>query len=266
MLRPTHMGAHFQSLSVAGVMAWGLLFFASIYLVFGALNTLLTRRLLPAFGLGRVLDPRPVPPGQVRRELAQSGVSILIFGLGMVFPWGLLQLGWARLAVDPGGWRIALEILVLAAWNDVHFWINHRLLHTRWLRRFHGPHHRSVVSTPWSTYAFHPVEALMLGNVILLPMLLHDFSFAALLSVPLFSLFFNSVGHSNYDFFPRVSYNHWFAASRRHHLHHAASGGNFGFQFTFMDRLFRTRLPADAAAAPIAAWQRRQPGAQPDAG
>jgi len=44
-----------------------------------------------------------------------------------------------------------------------------------------------------------------------------------------------------------VSYSHWFAASRRHHLHHAAHGGNYGFQFTFMDRLFRTRIAADAA-------------------
>jgi sterol desaturase/sphingolipid hydroxylase (fatty acid hydroxylase superfamily) len=147
---------------------------------------------------------------------------------------------------------------MLAIWNDVHFWLNHRLLHTRWLRRFHGPHHRSVVTTPWATYSFHPIEAAMLGNVILLPMLLHDFSFWSLASVPLFSLFFNSVGHSNYDFFPRVSYSHWFAASRRHHLHHACHGGNYGFQFTFMDRLFGTRIAADAAEPQFQAFRSKQ--------
>ena len=85
----------------------------------------------------------------------------------------------------------------------MHFWVNHRLLHTRPLRRFHLPHHRSVVTTPFSTYSFHPIEALMLGNVIMLPMMLHDFSFWSLASVPLFSLFFNRIGHANYDFFPR---------------------------------------------------------------
>jgi len=228
-------------------MLAGLLFFGGIYLVFGAATWLLTRHVLPRLGIGRPLDTRPLAPGQLRREFAQSGLSILLFGTGMVFPWGLLQLGWARLYPDAGAGRIALEILLLVAWNDVHFWINHRLLHTRALRRFHLPHHRSVVTTPFSTYSFHPVEALMLGNVILLPMMLHDFSFWSLLSVPLFSLFFNCVGHANYDFFTRVPYSHWFAASRRHHLHHACYGGNYGFQFTFMDRLFRTRLPADAA-------------------
>jgi len=178
----------------------------------------------------------------------------------MVFPWGLLQLGWARLDPDAGWRQVVAEIVVLALWNDVHFWLNHRLLHTRWLRRFHGPHHRSFVTTPWATYSFHPLEAAMLGNVILLPMVLHDFSFWSLASVPVFSLFFNSVGHSNYDFFPRVSYSHWFAASRRHHLHHACHNGNYGFQFTFMDRLFGTRIAADAAEPLFRGFRDRQRG------
>ena len=252
------MAQTFQSLSVFQVMGWGLLFFGGIYLGFGAVTWWLTRRLLPAWGVGGMLDPRPLGPGQLARELRQSVVSVLIFGLGMVFPWGLLQLGWARLAVDAGGWRIAAEILALAVWNDVHFWVNHRLLHTRALRRFHRPHHRSMVCTPFSTYSFHPVEALMLGNVILLPMLVHDFSFWALAAVPVFSLFFNNVGHANYDFVPGVSYRHWFAASRRHHLHHACHSGNYGFQFTFMDRIFGTRLTADAAQPQIQAHLARR--------
>lgn len=246
------MAHTFESLSAWQVIVAGLLFFGGIYLLFGAMTWLLTRHVLPALGIGGVLDPRPLRPGQLRHELIQSGVSILIFGVGMIFPWGFLQLGWAHLDAQAGALQIAIEILVLVAWNDVHFWINHRLLHTRWLRQFHLPHHRSVVTTPFSTYSFHPIEAMMLGNVILLPMVLHEFSFWSLLAVPLFSLFFNCVGHANYDFFPRVSYAHWFAASRRHHLHHACYNGNYGFQFTFMDRLFRTRLAADAATAQLA--------------
>jgi hypothetical protein len=170
---------------------------------------------------------------------------------------GLAAAGLGAARPDAGWRQIALEILVLAVWNDVHFWVNHRLLHTRWLRRFHGPHHRSFVTTPWATYSFHPIEALMLGNVILLPMVVHDFSFWSLAAVPVFSLFFNCVGHSNYDFFTGVSYSHWFAASRRHHLHHAVHNGNYGFQFTFMDRLFRTRIAADAAEPHFQAFHKK---------
>jgi lathosterol oxidase len=237
----------FESLSAAQVMSWGIAFFGVLYLCFGTLTWWLTRWLLPKLGIGAVLDPRPMRAGQLRRELAQSAMSVLLFGVGSVVPWGLLKLGWARLDPSPSPLQIGLEVVALAIWNDVHFWVNHRLLHSRLLRRFHGAHHRSVVTTPFATYSFHPVEALMLGNVILLPMLFHDFSFWALASVPLFSLFFNNIGHANYDFFPKVSYDHWFAASRRHHLHHACHAGNYGFQWTFMDRLFGTRLAADAA-------------------
>ncbi len=252
------MGLLFESLTVWDVMLWGLAFFGGIYLVFGSTCWVLTRHVLPGLGIGRVLDSRPLVPGQLRREIGLSAVSILIFGTGMIFPWGLLQLGWAQLTHDAGAQRIILEIVLLLIWNDVHFWINHRLLHTSWLRRFHLPHHRSVVTTPFSTYSFHPVEAAMLGNVILLPMIVHDFSFWSLFSVPLFSLFFNCIGHANYDFFSKVSYQHWFAASRRHHLHHACYNGNYGFQFTFMDRLFGTRLGADAAEASIARHEAKQ--------
>lgn len=236
----------------------GWLFFGGIYLVFGATTWVLTRQLLTRFNIGRPLDPRPLAAGQLQREWRLSALSIFIFGAGMVFPWGFLQLGWANLAQAPTALQTILEIIALMIWNDVHFYINHRLLHTSLLRRFHLLHHRSVVADPWSTYSFHPVEALMLGNVILLPMLAHDFSAAALFSLPILSLVFNNLGHANYDFIPfglGVIRN----SSRRHHLHHACFNGNYGFMLPFMDYLMRTALPPDAAKAQIAKWEERNP-------
>ena len=244
-------GTWFTQLNAWQVMALGLVFFGGIY-VLGALAMLGLTRTLAAAGIGKPLDTRPLKPDQLQREWRQSFHSILVFGLGMIVPWGFVQLGWAHFAVNPSGWQIAIEIWVLLIWNDVHFWINHRLLHTRWFKRFHGDHHRSVVVTPWSTYSFHPVEAMMLGNVILLPMVLHDFAFWSLASVPVFSIFLNAVGHANYEFFPKVGPRHPLAASRRHHLHHARPAGNYGFAFAFMDRILRSEadpLPQRPAPA-----------------
>lgn len=243
--------------SAAEIMLAGLAFFFSIYVLFGSLNWFLTHKLLSALGIGVQLDPRPLGAGQLKREIELSALSILIFGLGMIFPWGLLQFGLAKLAEEPSLTQTLLEILILIVWNEIHFYINHRLLHTRWLRQFHLPHHRSVVTTPWSAYSFHPVEALMLGNVILLPMILHDFSVYALFSVPLFSLLFNSIGHSNFDFNPR-SPRVIFNGARRHHLHHACFHGNYGFMFPFMDWMFKTALPANAAAKQLSQWESKQ--------
>jgi Delta7-sterol 5-desaturase len=84
-------------------------------------------------------------------------------------------------------------------------------------------------------------------------MVLHDFSVYALFSVPLFSLLFNTIGHSNYDFNPRAP-RVIFNGARRHHLHHACFHGNYGFMFPFMDWLFRTDLPRNAAEKQLRQW------------
>ncbi len=234
------------------VMLIGVAFFSTLYFGFGALNWLLSSKLLPALNYGKVLDPRPLAVGQIRRELTQSSISILLFGTGMIFPWGLLQLGWARLAITPTIWQIIAEMVILVIWNEIHFYANHYALHTRWLKRFHQPHHRSIVTTPWASYSFHPLEAMMLGNVSLLPMLVHDFSIYALAAVPVFSIIFNNIGHSNYDFLPDAHHDRWWLnGARRHHLHHSCYHGNYGFMFPFMDRLFGTALTPDAAQAAI---------------
>lgn len=240
------LGNDFASSNAWSAMAYGLAFFAGIYAVLCGGNWLLTHHLLPALDIGRRIDAKPLRDGQIRDELLLSALSILIFCIGTILPWAFLRLGWAQLAQDPGPLRIAVEIAVLLVWNDIHFYANHRLLHTRWLRRFHAQHHRSLVTTPFSTYSFHPLEAVLLGNVILLPMLLHDFSFAALLSLPVMSLLLNNLGHSNYDFAPSAGHDHWLSASRRHHLHHTRYHGNYGFLFNFMDGWLGTRLPDEA--------------------
>jgi len=251
--------AAFVALTATQVVVYGVAFFGGIYALFGSVTWLLTRHILPALKLGLMLDPRPVSAAQLRREWLWSAVSVAIFGIGMLIPWGLLQIGWARFYPDASvginAPRILLEVAALMVWNDVHFWLNHRLLHTRALIRFHRLHHRSVVTTPFATYAFHPVEAAMLGSVMVPPMLVHDFSFWSLLALPILSLWINCTGHANYDFCPGiprvVPLTHWLTGSHQHHLHHACARGNYGFQFDFMDRLFGTRLPENAAQPQI---------------
>ena len=233
--------------------AWGCLFFATLYFGLGLINEFCIRWLMPTMHHGGQLDPRPLNSGQLRREIGLSIISILIFGIGSLIPWYLLKTGYAELALNCSWWQIMIEVIALIIWNEIHFYINHWLLHTRWLKRFHMPHHRSVVATPWSTYSFHPIEAMMLGNVMIPPMLLHDFNVWSLLMLPVFSIVFNNIGHSNYDFLPDAERDRWWLnAARRHHLHHACFHGNYGFMFPFMDRLFGTNLGPDAADTHIA--------------
>lgn len=240
------MGDGFVSSPAWQVVAAGTAYFALLYFAVGVGGTALVR-LAMRLGFGRVIDTRALPPGQVRREIGQACVSIAVFGVGLLLPWGLLRLGWARLHGDPSALRLVAEVLALFVWNEVHFYAMHRLLHTRWLRRFHAEHHRAHTPTPFSTYAFHPVEAALLGSVPLVPMLVHDFSFAAIACLPVMSILLNGLGHANYEFSRSAPARGPLGASRRHDLHHACYGGNYGFLLTAFDRAFRTTLPPDAA-------------------
>ena len=237
-------------------MAFGVAYFAAIYVAAGLLGHGITRA-LAARGIGRVLDPRALPRDQVRRERLQSVASILIFGLGLVVPWWMLEHGWASVDMTASVPRVIVELLVLLVWNDIHFYAIHRTLHHPLLLRWvHAAHHRSIVTTPWSTYAFHPVEALLLGSVLLPPMLVWTFALPSLVLLPVLSLTYNTIGHCNYRALPRRW--RWLSNAQDHHLHHACHRGNYGFLFTFMDRLMGTKLEANAADAVIAAGLARE--------
>ena len=95
------------------------------------------------------------------------------------------------------GYMVLVGLIILAIWNEVHFYFCHRLMHTKLFLKIHQTHHKSHVVTPFSTYSFHPIESLIFGSVMILPMLLIDFEAMALLIFPIYHLFFNTLGHSN---------------------------------------------------------------------
>ena len=149
--------------------------FALLYLGFAWLATFVTERLLPKLGIGRVIDARVRPAGQRRRETKLSIVAVCMFALWTPVVGGLDRAG--VIHIDTSfelGW-IVLELALLLVWNEAHFYLVHRVLHTKWLyKHVHAVHHRSTVPSPLSTYAMHPIEALLLGSIMLPPMFFFD--------------------------------------------------------------------------------------------
>jgi sterol desaturase/sphingolipid hydroxylase (fatty acid hydroxylase superfamily) len=95
-----------------------------------------------------------------------------------------------------------------------------------------------VRPTPWSTYSFHPLEATLLGSVMICLLLFWKVSIFAAILYPLVSLSMNVLGHSNFALFEG-------AASVRHSLHHQRVHGNYGFLAPWLDRgLGSTVTPA----------------------
>lgn len=217
--------------------------FVGIYFGLAAATLFLTRTFFPALRVGHRISDRAPRSGQLRAEIAGSIVSSLIFGV-----YGLLTVWLNRMGLVSVNWTVSfsaapVEVLLLVVWNDLHFYLCHRLLHTRWLyKRVHIVHHRSVPPTPLATYSFHWLESLLLGSVMLLVMPFHTFNVLTLVLFPLVSLLLNNLGHMNYDLVPRSSSWHPLASSRRHSLHHERVAGNYGFLFPVFDWAFGTRL------------------------
>lgn len=225
-----------QSPSPLPVMAASTAFFLTIYLSFAVSVWLIARR------IDRPIELRPLGARQIRTEILNSLRSILLFGLGMSFAWLAYQSGWVGLDGRAGVLQILLEMLLLVFWNDLYTYAIHRFLHVK-LKKTHVTHHKSVTATPFTAYSMSGLEALLLGAVLPTAMLLHDFSPAALIFLPLWSILINTLSHSNCDFFPHADEGSLLGFVRHHQTHHSRYHDNFGFFFSHLDTWLGTRRP-----------------------
>ena len=223
------------------VIASTLLWFCLIYLLIAGGAYALAISQLPekitAAG-GRVLRLRP---GQLREELLLSAASILIFAAqAAVLVW-LLRQGWLSIDWHRSTWHLLWELPVLYLWNEIHFFAIHRALHCKPLyRHVHIWHHRSVITTPFSAYSFHPVESFSLGSVMPLALVFHAFSPWALLGLTVMSLILNVSGHLPAEQIRDDSklFRHLLPHSRYHNRHHREFHTHYAFSLVWLDRWF----------------------------
>lgn len=176
--------------------------------------------------------------GQMRQELLLSTLSILVFAFQSSFLVWMLRKGWITIAWDRPLWQLAWELPVLYLWNEIHFFAVHRLLHWSPLyRSVHVWHHRSVLTTPFSAYSFHPVESFLLGAVMPLALLVCAFSPWALLGLTVMSLLLNVSGHLPHEQI-RAGWGYAVPHSRYHNRHHREFNAHFSFSLPLLDRWF----------------------------
>lgn len=217
-----------QSPSPLPIMTASMVFFLIIYFSFAGTVWVIARH------VNRPIELRPLGVLQIRTEILNSLRTILLFGLGMIFAWAAYRIGWIDIGSDAGVLQILLEILLLVLWNDLHFYFLHRFLHVK-LKKTHVTHHKSVTATPFAAYSMSSLEALLLGAVLPTAMLLHDFSVAALIFLPLWSILINTLSHSNCDFFPHAKEGSLLGFIKHHQTHHSRYHDNFGFFFSQLD-------------------------------
>jgi sterol desaturase/sphingolipid hydroxylase (fatty acid hydroxylase superfamily) len=194
------------------------------------------------------IQPRPPKPGQLKTELKYSFSTIVVFSCVGWIIWWLYCMGMTTiyLSIPEKGWfYFFASLIVMIVVHDAYFYWTHRLLHHRWFfRKVHRVHHLSVNPTPWSSYSFHPFEALIESLVVFLFTMIFPVHIFALGAFLLIVLLMNVVGHLGFELIPsryRAGlYGRIFNSSTHHNLHHQKTKTNFGYYFSFWDRKMKT--------------------------
>jgi Delta7-sterol 5-desaturase len=185
--------------------------------------------------LHKIVD-KEVSENQIRREMKHSFVSIVIFGFTTIPLILLIRNGYILLLPD-SFFNVVWGLLLLSLWNEVHFFVIHRIMHIPIImKHIHYVHHKSVIPTVYSVFSIHWVEAILLSTV---PITLAPFislSAYAIFLYPIVSILLNFSGHCNYRF-GNGNGADWVLLGTHHNAHHNKFTGNFGFALNFLDKL-----------------------------
>lgn len=191
----------------------------------------------------RILDAAPAV-GQIRREIIYSLSTVVIFAANGLMLWLLAATG--RIQIDDEVatrgwvWWAASLVLIIVAHDTWFYWTHRWLHHRRWFRSVHGRHHASLHPTPWATYAFHPVEALIQAAFLPLFLLVVPVHVGVIAVFLIHMILRNAIGHCSHELLPWRWTAHgglgWITPVSHHHFHHARNRGNYGLYFTWWDR------------------------------
>ncbi|MBE9111867.1 sterol desaturase family protein [Nodosilinea sp. LEGE 07298] len=185
-------------------------------------------------------------------DIKLSAIAAAVFALAAAFVLSAYHDGATRLYVNPqdyGLWYLGASYAAALVLQDTYFYFTHRLFHHpklfAWL---HQGHHRSRYPTPWTSFAFDPLEAVvqaifLVGIVFVLP--LH---IVTVLAVMITMTLWAVLNHLGPDRLPTVFPHHWLGrwviGPAHHSVHHLRYTLHYGLYFTFWDRLLGTQDPS----------------------
>ncbi len=215
------------------------------------------------------IQPRWPRAADYRREIAYSLLTFAVFvATGQLVLNGPLR-EFHQLYGDVAeyGWTwFVLSIPVVLVLHDTWFYWMHRLIHHRLLyRRAHLVHHKSINPTPWASFSFHPIEAVLEALGILFQVFLIPLHPGVLAIAMLLMTVYNVYGHLGWELYPRGFASHpigrFVNTSVAHNQHHAKARNNYGLYFLWWDHWMGTRDEGYEAAFDAATEPRLATGA-----
>jgi lathosterol oxidase len=189
-------------------------------------------------------------------DIRLSVISTTVFAVATAAVMTLHEHGLTRLYGQIQGhdwWYLIVSYLAVLILQDGYFYATHRLLHHPalfpWL---HQGHHRSRPPTPWTSFAFDPLEALLQALFLVIIVLVVPLHFITVMAVLTTMTVWAIVNHLGLDHLPQSFPHHWLGkwviGPAHHSCHHLRHRMHFGLYFTFWDRVFDSEDPRYALA------------------
>ncbi|MFT6746368.1 MAG: lathosterol oxidase [Glaciecola sp.] len=215
------------------------IYFFILYFLLGPLFKMACEQLEKRQLLYRITE-RKLRENQTRFEILHSLKSIVVFGFSIVPIIYLFRNNYVEV-LPSSCLNICLGVLLLTSWNEIHFYISHKVLHLPYfMNKIHYIHHYSTVPTVYSVYSFHWIEALILSTVPLTIILFIPIPMLSMFIYPLISILLNFAGHCNFRIGNGNGHSLLLFGSR-HNRHHVKGYKNYGFVLDIFDKLFSNR-------------------------
>ena len=182
---------------------------------------------------------------QVLEEVKYSLSTFCIYSSGIWFFLNWLKNGFTKNYTDINEFGIPyfiLSVLIMIVMHDMYsYWI-HRLMHHKLIFKYtHLLHHKFHNPSPWSAFAFHPLEAILTMGIIPLIIFTIPWHNLALVIFITIMIFYDTYVHWGFNIKVFKIFK-WQNTPLEHDLHHRNAKYNFGLYFTIWDRLMVTFL------------------------
>lgn len=181
------------------------------------------------------------------RDIFYSLISVSIFATVAVICFTILA-PYANFFMEAdhyGWWYYGFTWIWMLFIHDTYFYWMHRAMHHKLLfKHVHKIHHKSTNPSPWTAYAFHPLEGFL--EAMIIPILVFGLPVhkASISTFFIFQIAYNVYGHLGFELYPKNFHKTWIGkyvnTSVAHNLHHKRFNGNYGLYFLYWDRWMGT--------------------------
>lgn len=198
----------------------------------------------------RQIQKRDPKAADVRREFLASVRTVFVYIFVSIFVIWSMQRGYITRMEGSYGLlgNLGLLATILVAHDAYFYWTHRAMHHPKLFKTFHRFHHRTITPTAWAAYSFAMPEAFMMAIFMPIWLFFVPTPEPVIFTFLIVMILRNAMGHAGLELHARGWASHpvlkWISTTTHHDMHHSGSfNHNYGFYFTFWDKLMGTEHP-----------------------